>query len=334
MHAGPVTPWFADQPTAPVAIATCVRVASAAAGADWDGLERDDFQLIKSLRRRGIKAVHAVWDDPEVDWQSFALVVIRSTWDYTDRRDEFLTWASRLRRVLNPMRILRWNTDKRYLNDLARAGLPVIPTRFVEPKDVFEPPAFPFVVKPAVSCGAKDTARYGAGDEAEARDHVHRLQTRGRTVMIQPYLSDVEAKGEVSVLHIGGAYSHSICRDALLKQPGLPEEGTAIPLNFRAYEATPEERSLAAQVLSHVPGKASELLYARVDLIPGPKGGPMILEVELTEPSLFLDFSAGGVERLADGIVSALAKPNGSTCQPGSLRSAIPDDVGGVSCGG
>src|SRR5262249_16815119 len=155
----------------------------------------------------GIEAVHAVWDDPEVDWQSFTLVVIRSTWDYSDRRDEFLAWAGRLRRVLNPLRILRWNTDKRYLNDLARKGMPVIPTRFVEPEDVFEPPSFPFVVKPAVSCGAKNTARYDAGDIAEARDHVHRLQTCGRTVMVQPYLPDIEAKGEVSVLHIGGAYS-------------------------------------------------------------------------------------------------------------------------------
>jgi glutathione synthase/RimK-type ligase-like ATP-grasp enzyme len=313
MHAGPVTPQFADEPTAAVAIATCANAAEIATCSNFAGVERDDLQVIESLRGNGIKAVQAVWDDPEVDWQSFALVVIRSTWDYPDRRDEFLAWAGRLRRVLNPWRILRWNTDKRYLDDLARVGLPVIPTRFLEPEDVFEPPSPPFVVKPTVSCGAKDTARYDAGDEAAARDHVLRLQARGRTVMVQPYLSDVETKGEVAVLNIGGVYSHSIRRDALLKRPGSAKEGAAISVNVWAYEATPEERFLAAQVLSQVPGNSSDLLYGRVDLIPGPNGDPMILEVELTEPSLFLDFSAGGVERLADGIASALAKPSGST---------------------
>src|SRR5262249_45172886 len=89
------------------------------------------LQLTESLRQCGIESIHAIWDDPEVDWESFALVVVRSTWDYIDRRDEFLAWASRLRRVLNPLRVLHWNTDKRYLNDLARVVLPVIPTRFL-----------------------------------------------------------------------------------------------------------------------------------------------------------------------------------------------------------
>jgi glutathione synthase/RimK-type ligase-like ATP-grasp enzyme len=263
--------------------------------------------LIETLKRRGINAVHAVWDDPEVDWQSFALVVIRSTWDYPERRGEFLAWASQLRRVSNPLPILRWNTDKRYLDDLARAGLPVIPTRFLEPEDVFEPPSLPFVVKPAVSCGAKNTARYHTTDGVQALDHVRRLQWNGLIVMIQPYLADIEVKGEVALMFLGGTYSHSICRDALLNQPGLPDQEAALPLNVRVYEAIPEERSLAEGVMAHIPGGSANLLYGRVDLVPGPKGEPMILEVELTEPSLFLEFSKGGFERLANGIANSLA---------------------------
>jgi len=285
------------QPPA-VAIATCAAVA---------GVEREDLQVIEALSSRGINAVHAVWNDPVVDWPSFPLVVIRSTWDYPDLHREFLAWADQLRSVLNPLPILRWNTDKRYLDDLAGAGLPVIPTRFLEPKDVFQPPSSPFVVKPAVSCGAKDTARYDARNAAKARDHVRRLQANGRTVLVQPYLAAVEAKGEVAIMFIGGAYSHSIRRGALLNDIGLPEEGQIMPLNVQTYEATPEERSLAEQVMFHVPGDPVDLLYGRVDLVPGPDGKAMILEVELTEPSLFLDFSKGGVERLADSIASAFA---------------------------
>jgi glutathione synthase/RimK-type ligase-like ATP-grasp enzyme len=283
-------------PSATVAIATCAEVA---------GVEQDDLNVIEALRKRRVEVVHAARDDPSVDWPSFALVVIRSTWDYPERRSEFLAWANRLRRVLNPLTILRWNTDKRYLDDLAKVGIPVIPTRFLEPEDVFEPPLSPFVVKPAVSCAARYTARYHAEDKAKARDHVRRFQASGRTVMVQPYFSAIEAKGEIAVLFIGGAYSHSICRDAVLKHPGLLEEGVVISDNVRAYEPKPNELALAEWVLSHIPGGSSELLYARVDLIPGLNGEPMVLEVELTEPSLFLGFSNGGVERLADCIALA-----------------------------
>ena len=168
---------FTNQPPATVAIATCAEVA---------GMERDDLKVIDALRRRRVEAVHAAWDDPSVDWRSFALVVIRSTWDYPHRRGKFLAWAEQLRRVLNPLPILRWNTDKHYLDDLARAGIPVIPTCFLEPDDVFEPPSSPFVVKPAVSCGAKDTARYQADDQAKASDHVRWLQASGEPSWSSP----------------------------------------------------------------------------------------------------------------------------------------------------
>lgn len=280
-----------------VAIASCTAVV---------GTEADDLAVIEALRRRGVEAVHAAWDDPRVDWPSFPLVVVRSTWDYPDRRDQFLAWAARLRRVHNPLPVLRWNTDKRYLDDLARAGLPVIPTRFLDPGDAFEPPPWPFVVKPAVSCSAKQTARYRAGDSVAASDHVRRLQEDGRTVMVQPYQPAIDAEGEAAVLFIGGAYSHSIRRGALLKQFGTAPKVEMTPLGVRAYEATLAERMLAERALDAIPGGPSKILYARVDLVPGPAGEPLILELELTEPSLFLGFREGGAERLAESIASAL----------------------------
>jgi glutathione synthase/RimK-type ligase-like ATP-grasp enzyme len=267
----------------------------------------EDFQLIEALRRRGIEATHAVWNDSRVDWSAFALVVIRSTWDYPDCRDDFLAWAGRLRCVLNPLPFLKWNTDKHYLQDLAQAGLPVIPTRFLEPGADFELPAWPFVVKPAISCAARDTARYHASDWDKAHEHVHRLHASGRTVMVQPYLADIEAQGEVAVMYIGGRYSHSIRRGALLSPLRSSEESTAIPLAGRAYAPTTRERRVAEQVMAHVSGGSSGLLYGRVDLVSGPDREPLLLELELTEPSLFLGFDPDAVERLAGGIVAALA---------------------------
>jgi glutathione synthase/RimK-type ligase-like ATP-grasp enzyme len=267
------------------------------------GREEDDLQVIEALRRRCVQAVHAVWDDPTLPWSSFRLVVIRSTWDYSERRAEFLAWAESLPRVLNPVPVLRRNTDKRYLDDLAKAGLPVIPTQFLEPGDHFQPPPAPFVVKPSVSCGAKDTARYEAGSTA-AGDHVRRLHTDGRTVLVQPYLSGIDVAGEVAVMFIGGVYSHSIRRGALLQTGASPDLAASLPLNVQAHEAASEERTLAEQVLRQVAADPAELLYARVDLVPGPNGKPLILEVELTEPALFLEFSNGGAEAIAAALES------------------------------
>jgi hypothetical protein len=126
--------------------------------------------------------------------------------------------------------------------------------------------------------------------------------------MVQPYLSRIEKEGEVAVIFIGGAYSHSIRRGALLREGRPPDEAHSLPLEVRPYEATPDELALAERVLEQVPGGASGLLYARVDLIPGPHDEPLILEVELAEPSLFLGFGPGSPERLAAAIAAALPR--------------------------
>ena len=123
--------------------------------------------------------------------------------------------------------------------------------------------------------------------------------------MVQPYLTGIDAAGEVAVIFIGGLYSHSICRAALLQAGANPDMAASLPLNVQPHEATPQERALAEQVMQHLP---AEFLYARVDLVPGQDGRPLILEVELTEPALFLEFSDGGVDRLAKAIIAALKK--------------------------
>jgi glutathione synthase/RimK-type ligase-like ATP-grasp enzyme len=280
-----------------VAIASCLEFAAK---------ERDDLQVIAALRLRGIEAVHAAWDDESIDWKNFELVVIRSAWDYPLRLGEFLAWAGRLPRVLNSLPVLQWNTNKRYLKDLSASGVPVVPTQFLESGELFELPEHPFVVKPAVSCGARDTALYQVNQSSEARGHIRRLLGEGRAVMFQPYLAEIERSGEISLMFIGGVYSHAVYRAALLHEPGSVAERAVDLSLIRRFTATPDQLAIAKQALAAIPLDSDSLLYARVDLIPGANGEPLVLEVELTEPYLFLDFSERGVEMLADSIARAV----------------------------
>jgi glutathione synthase/RimK-type ligase-like ATP-grasp enzyme len=238
-----------------------------------------------------------VWDDDAVDWARFDLVIVRSTWDYPDRRDAFLAWAESLTRVLNSPAVLRWNTDKRYL---ATLGTETIPTTFLEPGNDFVAPDAPFVVKPSVGAGSIGVARYDAGDE-RARDHVGRLRAAGKMVMVQPFLEAVDHAGEIALHFLGGGFSHAVRKAAMLPRGADPGEGLFVEERISPAEPSADELELAEEALDAVPFERDELLYARVDLLPG----PVVLEVELTEPSLYLGYSAGAAERFADAIRAA-----------------------------
>ena len=266
-------------------------------------LDEDGPALLAALAGHGIDAVPAVWDSPAIEWDAFALVVVRSTWDYAQRRDGFLAWADSLPRVLNPPAVLRWNTDKRYLHALTAARVPVVPTRFLGPDDDFDPPVGRFVVKPAVSAGSWNTASYSDGEAA--RSHVERLQGEGRTVIVQPYVDGVDAGGETALLYLGGRYSHAVRKAALLADGRPPGDALYVEETITAAEPTDAERTVAERTLAALPFDASALLYARVDLVPG-RDGPRVLEVELTEPSLFLMYDDGAADRLAEAIADAV----------------------------
>ncbi|MEV0901934.1 hypothetical protein [Actinoplanes sp. NPDC049802] len=275
-------------------------------------LWEDDHPLRDALRERGVVVDAVRWDDPVADWAAYDLVVLRSPWDYVARHDRFVAWAASVPRLANPADIVAWNTDKRYLSDLEAAGIPIIPTTFVAPGETWTAPAEgQWVVKPTVSAGSQDTARYtlpGRSDLATA--HVERLTTAGRTAMIQPYLSAVDTAGETAVLCTPDqtgelTFSHAIRKGPMLVGPA----GAAIDPGSEQIsprQPSPAELDVAERVLAVVPGGAKRLLYARIDLIPGPDGSPMLVELELTEPSLFLLTAPGSAERLADAILARL----------------------------
>jgi glutathione synthase/RimK-type ligase-like ATP-grasp enzyme len=264
-------------------------------------LDDDGPLLIAALEGAGVVARPAVWDDPAVDWDDFDLVVIRLTWDYISHRDEFVSWAKSLPLVANPPDILDWNTDKRYLADLLRAGVPVIPTLFIGPEDPVELPEGELVVKPTVSAGSIDTSLYAPNELSAASDHVRSLQRAGRTAMVQPYRDLVDEKAETGLVYLGQHFSH-----AIRKAPMLRAQPHFIPGQFRehvisARSASPAEREIAEAVLDAVPGGRSRLLYARVDLVPGPSG-PELMELEVTEPDLYLGLADGAADRFAQEI--------------------------------
>jgi glutathione synthase/RimK-type ligase-like ATP-grasp enzyme len=273
-------------------------------------LDEDMPPLLRALEAIGIPAEPAVWDDPKVDWGGYALAVVRSTWDYVPRVREFLRWAERVASVTplaNPLPILRWSTDKRYLRDLSKGGAPVVPTHWIEP---FETVTLPFdgdfVVKPAVSAGAKDTNRYSPAERDAAAAHVRRIQASDRMVMVQPYLKEVDRHGETGMVFLEGEYSHAIRKGAILRPDVEFVKGLYAKEDLSGRTPSEAERAVAERVLPLVPGGRKQLLYARVDVAPGPEGTPVLLELELAEPSLFFAFSQGAEHRMARAIAQRL----------------------------
>ncbi|MBA2240303.1 MAG: hypothetical protein H0W09_03515, partial [Solirubrobacterales bacterium] len=183
-----------------------------------DGWVKDELAVCRRLGAAGIEAGFAAWDDPEVDWDAYDLVVIRNTWNYSRQRDRFVAWARRIgERLRNGPELVAWNSDKAYLSDLAAAGVPTAPTRFVGPGDPLPRLDGEVAVKPTVSAGARDTGRFSPSHHAEATALIERIIASGRTAMVQPYLRSVDRLGETAIVHIGGIESHVLRKRGVLR---------------------------------------------------------------------------------------------------------------------
>ena len=290
----------ADRPL--VLLATCRDLA------DLDGEGRAVAAALEGL---GADARPAVWDDEGVDWSAADLVVVRSTWDYVPRREEFLAWAERVAAetaLANPSVLLRWSTDKAYLLDLREAGLPVVPSVLLAPGEGEEHPfsGQEHVVKPTVSAGSKDTLRLGPGDAERSRAHVRAVHAGGRVALVQPYLGGVDVHGETAVVLVEGAVLHAVRKGPLLRPSGDPVEGLLAREEIRSREPSDAELDVALRALDVVRARAGGVpLYARVDLLPSPDG-PVLLELELAEPTLFLDVAPGAPEAFAAAVLGRL----------------------------
>lgn len=277
-------------------------------------LDDDLAPLESALRDAGADVAILDWDDAGTDWARFDLALLRSPWDYTQRLPEFLAWTERAAaatRLFNPINVIRWNTDKHYLRDLEKSGVDIVPSAFVEPGEdaraaladfLSAHDADEFVVKPAIGAGSRDAQRYHAGDSDAAVAHAQRLLDAGRSVLLQPYLDRVDEHGETALIFFDGKFSHAIRKGPLLRRGEGPTRALFAAEHITPREPDAAELALAELALAVIPF-TGPLLYARVDLIQNADGTPRLLELELTEPSLFFAHAPGSAARFAQAVL-------------------------------
>ena len=284
----------------------------------------DDFDHpfhVEAFAAAGIDLIHAAWEDPTVEWDSFDLVVVRTTWNYVDRLAEFREWlhARRsLRTMHNPADLIEWNLDKAYLAELAGSGLSVIPTTYASSEAeladaLASVDAAQHIVKPSISAGSRLTGRFAHGSSG-AHQLGRRILDAGFTVMIQPFASSVDGVGEIGAVLINGEISHSFRKGPLLDQEGS-FRGGEYSEEICAAELSDEERSLILATNAEVERIArghgwiapqAHLLYARYDMVSLEDGSPALLEAELFEPSLFLMVDPTSPSRFVNAVQSRL----------------------------
>lgn len=279
-----------------LALATC---------AEFPDLIEDDQPLRKSLAERGADVTAAVWDDPAVNWSAFDLVVIRSTWDYFHRVDEFTAWVDRVAavtRLENNAGTVKWNTHKEYLEELQTRGVPVVPTELLRQGSSHDLGKVmrrrgwgEAVVKPAVSAGSEGTIRLRLAEAEERQGHLDTLLAQG-DVLVQPFVESVTQGGERSLIFFDGRYSHALKKRAAEGDFRVqPQFGGII---------TPDQPPQRVKDLARSILEAAEVepLYARVDLVRiGEKW--KLIELELIEPLLFFDTDPKSVHRFVDAIL-------------------------------
>ncbi len=289
-----------------LALATC---------ADLPEWEVDDRPFHEALRRRGHDVSLPVWDDAHVDWAAFDAVLVRTTWDYMEKQEAFVAWAERvaaLRPLSAPPGVVRWNTRKTYLRDLAEEGVPLAPTQWLEPGPPADVAALlagrgweRAFLKPMVGATARETLRFAtdAAGMAAAQAHLDRLQPR-EGFLLQPYLPSIEQEGELSAVFFGGRFSHGVRK---VPVPGDYRAQDDFGAHDEPWDFPAAEREHAAAVMARAERRFGPLLYGRVDFLRGADGRLLLNELELVEPSLFFRHDPQAADRLADAWLARLA---------------------------
>jgi hypothetical protein len=267
----------------------------------------DQEPLLDALRQAGLRAEMLAWDDPEADPAAFDLCRLHSCWDYYRNPALFLDWierGARVTRLVNPASAVRWNLHKSYLRRLGDAGVPIIPTEWIargERVDLHDTMLSnewnEVVVKPAISASSFSTRRFRIDQVVVAQAFLDTL-IESRDMMVQHYMPSVETAGERSLVWIDGEFTHAVRK--------MPRFADGIQQTSDATPVATHERRVGEQALDCVD---SELLYARVDLIEDDDGNPLVSELELMEPSLFLLECPAALERLVNGIVRICSGP-------------------------
>ncbi len=276
--------------------------------------DREIRPIADELGRRGIDVRILDWRAGDPVWNEIDLAIIKSPWDYAQHPADFRAWLSRAAagtRVMNPPRLIEWNMDKRYLGELASEGVPVCASRYADDLDevraaIEETDAQRVVIKPTVSAGSADTGLFERHDVA-AVDLAVSILAAGKTVLVQPEIASVSTVGERSLLHFGGEFSHAIRKGPLLAVGGGLLTGDVYEETITLDVAPEDERAVADAALAAARRlTGSDALYARVDIARA-EDGPVLMELELLEPSYFMEHAPQAVVRYADHVEELLA---------------------------
>ncbi len=295
--------------------------------ATWSGLpawEVDDHHLHRALAAAGARCELPVWDDAAVDWRRFDAVLLRTTWDYQHRPAAFRAWIDRVAavtRLFNAAPVVHWNTHKHYLRDLAAAGVPLAPTRWlargerVDVEHVVRAAGWSEgFLKPCVGATARETLRFAAtaAGFAAARAHTARLLPH-EDLMLQPFLAPVLTRGEWSAIAVDGVITHCVRK---VPVPGDYRVQDDFGARDEPFAPAAAERALADRTIAlacrpggPVPGASgAPLLYARADFLWDDAGDCVLTELELVEPSLFFRHAPAAAETLAAALLARLAR--------------------------
>ena len=275
---------------------------------DWEHLRgtENDRLLAPALEALGVSARLVAWDDPAMDWSLPRLTVIRATWDYHLRREDFLLWAERASAasaLWNPLPLVRWNTHKRYLRDLRERGVRTVPTvwlsqgKAVDLAELLASQGWSaVVVKPAVSASAFATMLVTPKTLASGQAHLGEMLA-DRDMMVQPYMASVTTTRERSLVYVDGQLTHTFLRAPALTEATPAWDHIALTAN------DPEEDAFARHALACVEERP---LYARVDIVRDDDGLLCLMELELVEPSLGLDLAPWAAKPFAEAIAARL----------------------------
>ncbi len=281
----------------------------------WQAQASNEDELLqRALEGLGLRTRRIAWSDAAMDWTTAGAAVFRSTWDYFERFADFGAFVARASagtRLVNSAALVRWNWDKGYLGELARAGIAIPATRFIARgesallAEVMRSCGWSeAIVKPAVSGGARHTCRIDAASAASHQEAFSALLS-GQAMLVQEFQPSVLEEGEVSLMVIGGALTHAVRKRA---KPGdfrvQDDHGGTVAPHARADD----EAAFAERVIAACPELPA---YARVDMVRDRGGGLALMELELIEPELFLRCHPPAAAALARAVADALARPSG-----------------------
>ena len=286
----------------------------------WSGLPdgaESERLMLPHLAAASVETEIVDWRSSSHDFSKFDLIVLRSCWDYHLRAAEFIDWLQRVGKVtpvLDATNTVLWNHNKFYLREVEALGIEIAPTIFATDNAAIGADLGTIrswkkiVVKPAISASAHNTCLMDGS--AFSAEHELVRAMAGQPFLVQQFIPQIQEQGEKSFVYVDGRFSHAVRRDPVLGSALTDDERRLLPacgLGVRACEATSAELALAKMVLDAVPAQFKPLLYARIDTVPAADGAPQLMELEITEPELFLRLDAHAPARYARAMQASLA---------------------------